>query len=398
MKRDYTDIYNKLIDNDLFLEWVYEPTDQLNEYWNNYILTHNGMEEPIKTLKDILKKIKVKEPIIAETDKVQVWNNINRQKRKKTRKRNLYLRIAGVAACFLCLFSISYLFFNQNKIDSSNINYLEIISQINDTITNRDKVTLKKGNDKVNVIDNGVLIYKGNGDVSIGDSIIRQETNKDPILCLDQLVVPYGRRANLTFSDGTRIWINSGTKLIYPTIFNEKYREIFVEGEIFISVAKDDNKPFIVKTENTETVVLGTQFNVSAYKNSNINSVVLVNGIVKVKNKTMKEYTKMLPSQIFNYDVETNKFDVKYVDVTQYIAWKDGYLILVSDPLDQVMSKLERYYNIRVFYELDSMKKIKVSGKLDLKDNIESVVKNIALTVPITYEIKDNNLIIKAKK
>ena len=86
-------------------------------------------------------------------------------------------------------------------------------------------------------------------------------------MCIRDRIVPVGRRSSITFADGTRLWVNSGSKVVYPVKFAKEKREIFVEGEIYLHVSRDEQKPFIVKTHQMDIKVLGTQFNVTAYEN-----------------------------------------------------------------------------------------------------------------------------------
>ena len=94
-------------------------------------------------------------------------------------------------------------------------------------------------------------------------------------------------RSSLTFSDGTKIWVNSGSKVIYPVSFEKKKREIYVEGEVYLDVTHDTSWPFVVRTQQVDVKVLGTSFNVSAYKDDSNMQVTLVEGKVEVNTNTM---------------------------------------------------------------------------------------------------------------
>jgi ferric-dicitrate binding protein FerR (iron transport regulator) len=212
---------------------------------------------------------------------------------------------------------------------------------------------------------------------------------------LNNLIVPYGKRVSLILSDGTKIWLNSGSRLVYPAVFEGKTREIFVEGEIFLEVSVNRKKPFVVKTSELVTEVLGTNFNVNAYKDEKNHSIVLVTGSVAVKNKTGKASTALKPNQMYDYDVDSRQYSVRDVDIYDYICWKYGFFHFTNEDLSTVLERLHKYYNIDIEYERQDIAGITVSGKLDLKENIENVLSSVALTGDFQYEMKENKIIIR---
>ena len=116
-----------------------------------------------------------------------------------------------------------------------------------------------------------VLAYDETGRITANEENLMHVSEKEPdLLSMIQLLVPAGKRSMITFPDGTKIWINSGTQLIYPSRFSSSKREIFVNGEVYLEVTKDANRPFIVKTEALDVKVLGTSFNVKAYTGEEI--------------------------------------------------------------------------------------------------------------------------------
>jgi ferric-dicitrate binding protein FerR (iron transport regulator) len=116
-----------------------------------------------------------------------------------------------------------------------------------------------------------------------------------------QLIVPTGKRASMIFADGSRVTVRPGSKVIFPTMFAQNEREIYVQGEAFLEVSKNKKRPFIVKTELMDVEVLGTSFDVSAYPGENEQSVVLVTGSVKVRSASSDE-TKIVPNQRYSFD------------------------------------------------------------------------------------------------
>ena len=221
-----------------------------------------------------------------------------------------------------------------------------------------------------------------------------QTVTDDAAAAFNQLIVPFGHSSNLTLSDGTRIWLNAGTRLIYPVSFKEKTREIYVEGEIYLEVAHDADHPFIVKTsQNMDIRVLGTHFDVKAYRGAPLQRVVLVSGAVQVsQNNTL---AKLLPNEMYETRNGGNAV-VKQVDPSYYISWTKGLYLTNDERLGEIFSDLMKYYGVDMKYD-SSVASLKCSGKLDLKDDFENVMKAISETAPIVYSRSNNKYYVHLK-
>ena len=198
------------------------------------------------------------------------------------------------------------------------------------------------------------------------------------------MIIPYGKRSTITFSDGTKAWVNSGTRLVYPVEFKKEQREVFVVGEIYIEVAEDKARPFIVKTSDIEVKVLGTKFNVSAYESDKTKNVVLVSGSVKVSAKSSnKDDVLLSPNQM--YSVTNGVAGVKNVDVNKYIMWIDGLYYFESAKLGDILNRLSRYYGKIIIYD-NTVAELRCTGKLDMKDEMQEILQGLTHTVPISYK------------
>ena len=198
----------------------------------------------------------------------------------------------------------------------------------------------------------------------------------------NQLIVPLGKRSMLTFAEGTKIWVNAGTRVVYPATFDNVKREIFVDGEVFLDVMPDKECPFIVKTKQHRIEVLGTSFNITAYEKDTIHNVVLVSGAVKISSPE-DETTFLSPSQLFTY--ANGAATVKTVDVDTYISWKSGVYQYNSERLGVLLQRLSRYYGIEI-YCMEPVSQLKCSGKLDLKDDLQQILHGIARMAPISIK------------
>lgn len=237
------------------------------------------------------------------------------------------------------------------------------------------------------------LLYNESGDITIlkeNERILenkRVETSK-----MNKLIVPKGKRSFLALSDGTKIWVNSGSVLEFPAVFGGNTREIKVQGEIYLEVAENKSKPFIVNTSGLTVKVLGTQFNISAYKDDQSSFVVLVEGAVEVLSAGGK--VDLLPRQMAS--VTGGSIKTESVDVNNYISWKDGFMQFASEPLSNIATRLMRYYDKTIICE-EGTADLKCTGKLVLFDNPEDVLETIANTNPVKFTLKDDIIYIGKK-
>ncbi|MDD4777243.1 MAG: FecR domain-containing protein, partial [Fermentimonas sp.] len=265
---------------------------------------------------------------------------------------------------------------------------------IGQTLPDEDNFLLKDG-EKIELANKSHIGLKADGKAVITDSSqISKELNL-ATANLNKLVVPYGKRTKLTLSDGTEVWLNSGTQLDFPTEFKDKSREIFVAGEIFINVATNYKKPFIVHAGNMIVNVTGTSFNITAYKDELSKTVVLVNGKVNIETDN-KYYTELRPNEkiVITEESVTREF----VETSEYISWKDGLLEFNSTPMSEVLKKIGRYYNVQFDKTEDvTLNDKTLSGKLFLSNNLDSVMTSISIISSTEYMRNENNITISKK-
>lgn len=203
----------------------------------------------------------------------------------------------------------------------------------------------------------------------------------------NQVIVPKGKRTCLTLSDGTKIYVNAASRVIYPTVFDADKRMIAVEGEAYLEVAHNAEKPFIVKTKGIDVRVLGTSFNVNAYEQNNI-SVVLVEGRVEV-NPDKKTRMLLEPAQMACLKNGVLRKE-KQVNTLKYTCWKDNVMLLEKEKVAEVLDKIARYYGVSIQYDKDAASR-KLSGKLNLCDSIESVLDIIKVSASLQMEKTGDN-------
>jgi len=309
----------------------------------------------------------------------------------KNKGRNKHI-IFSVAASIALLIGFSLIFYN--SIDPSIEDFVKNAPEVD--IKQVDSITLILNESSINLDEKKSKIhYSTSGkNISIGsEKIVTQEStiNNKPIF--NTLIVPYGKRTNLKLSDGTTVLLNSGSKLTYPAVFKGNFRTVFLDGEAIFDVTHNEERPFKVISESQEIEVLGTVFNVSHYSDDVIMNTVLKSGSIRLTYKdSEKKDLKLTPGMLASYNTNTFKVNSKQVSVNDYFSWKDGYLTLKSSSLKYIMTKLSRYYNVDIIIENKELAAQTFSGKLDLKENVEKVLKLIKETTDFEMDFHDGKI------
>lgn len=189
---------------------------------------------------------------------------------------------------------------------------------------------------------------------------------------MNTLYTPAGQRARLVLQDGTEVWLNAKSKLVYPAHFAGKERRVRVEGEAFFNVAKDSVKPFIVSAENVDMKVLGTQFNVYCYPDAEYIKTSLLEGSVHVFFPGRENEGVLLkPNQ--QVTVSEGKMEVRPIELEEYFLWRKGVYAFKNEPLIDILKKLELYYDVKIVVEDPSMFRETYTGKFRQRDSLDDV-------------------------
>lgn len=409
MTKDYTTYKaHQLLNDDYFLQSELHPTEKDQQFWQELQKENPSLAEEIDGARFFLKNIKksTEDTLLTAGEQKELWKRIqttNNLHDIKTKRISFIKITSAIAASLLVLLAYGWYTTIYNR---QEINYEAIIESIPSTDDPSENVQLILSEKKKLSIEGKEtqVEYKKEGNLSVNSQNIdvekaeeKEEKEVEEAISLNQLIVPIGKRSSITFADGSKLWVNSGSKVIYPTKFADNKREIFVEGEIYLDVIHDDNKPFIVKTKTMEVRDMGTQFNVTAYENGTSTDVVLVEGEVEVNIKGRKKST-LVPSQLFRYDYSNDKTYIQRVNTEDYVAWKDGYYSFKHQKMDVVLGKLCKYYGIKIDWD-DKVSQLTCSGKLDLKDDLEKVFHVLEQAAPIEIKQTDKyiNIIVKPK-
>jgi ferric-dicitrate binding protein FerR (iron transport regulator) len=211
-----------------------------------------------------------------------------------------------------------------------------------------------------------------------------------------EVYVPKGKQEHIIFQDGSEAYLNSDTRLRYPRKFGLSKREIFLQGEGYFNIATNKRRPFIVRINNTDVTVLGTSFNVHAFKEDNEMKILLDKGSI-VFNTPQNSY-QILPGQQAVYDVLTGKCVIDYVDKPYEVSvWKDNIVLFRDTPLADVIKTLNRRYNVE--FAILNPKALTYTYTLTTNQtSLENIVKELEKIAPVKFSIrKDNSIIVSLK-
>ncbi len=220
--------------------------------------------------------------------------------------------------------------------------------------------------------------------------LLHTNTPVDSTLHYSKLYVPCGQMGQITMSDGTQVWLNSGTTLRYPDRFGDKSRSVEVKGEAFFKVAKIPDKPFTINSTDLTVEVLGTSFNFSAYQKDNYSSVTLVEGKVAIHNDQGETVAKLQPGQMATKDKNTGSLNIKEVNTTSYSEWIDGKIFFDDERLDQIALKLERWFNVEISFDDPSLKSKRFNGTILKNKPIDQIMQALELLAPIQFHHQIN--------
>lgn len=206
------------------------------------------------------------------------------------------------------------------------------------------------------------------------------------------LTIPRGGEYQLSFPDGTKVWLNAETVLKYPVTFPKEIREVFLQGEAFFEVAKNANCPFIVHISGLEVNVLGTSFNIRAYQDEKEITTTLVSGAISLINAGNGNEFNLTPSE--QAVVSGQETHVKKVDVHPFIAWRNGRILFDEKTLEEIFSELSRWYNIEVDYADEDLKKLKFNIDVERYSEFNRILEILELTKKVKFKINGNKVII----
>ncbi|RKE04325.1 FecR family protein [Marinifilum flexuosum] len=232
-------------------------------------------------------------------------------------------------------------------------------------------------------------------DSKTGLEYSKGETSSNKLI-YNTLKTARGNEFSMQLADGTRVWLNADSELRYPVQFTGKNRKVYLKGEAYFDVVHDKDKAFIVNSYNQEVKVYGTEFCINAYSQEEIKTV-LVEGSVGVRASPKSAEEKLKPGELSLADMQLGTIEIQKVNVRPYIAWKDGDFVFENESLENIMLRLERWYNVKVFYMNEKCKDFRFSGDMERYADVSSLLYFIQETSNVKFEINKNTIVVMAK-
>lgn len=314
-------------------------------------------------------------------------------------KRRLYMNWwtwGGIAASLLLFVATGAIYWQSGR--SKEVVEIRASTQL---FPGHKNVILSLGGGQKVIVDStfsGKTVGRDCVAIQVEDGVLRYRQNAaiDEIPVFNELVVPPSGEYIVELVDGTKVYLNSDSRLRYPTSFGAMAeRRVFLEGEAYFIVSKG-GKPFIVETSREEVKVFGTEFNVMAYRNENVVQTTLIKGSVgvNVKGENKSDFRKIVPGEQFRLNKQSGEVKVETVDVFPYVAWKDGLFVSRNDDLESIMRKVSRWYDVEVFYQNQSLKEKRFFGIMKKQACLEEVLEIIAKAGNVQFNVNGRTVIV----
>ena len=326
----------------------------------------------------------------VETGEIQeAWvvfeKRVQGQRRIERRQRWVWVMsaVASVAIVICCWF----VYYRANTKQKLNVAVQKIVpGQYNAVLEMADGATYQLGEQQYFLqertgnqikVDSTVLSYLP----------VNNKSGLSQDIVYNKLSVPKGGEYRIELEDGTKVWINSASRLRYPVVFSGNIREVYLEGEAYFEVQREGDRPFIVHSGEQKVTVLGTSFGISCYASEANDYTTLVSGKVKVDFERGKQSFVLEPGMQVAYNKESGVAMERKVDVAEFVAWKDGKYIFKQKRLEDILSTLSRWYDFEVFYRNEDVKDVLFSGELRRFDDFSYLLRLIERTSDVKFVI-----------
>lgn len=323
---------------------------------------------------------------IANTAQIRIQDRII-PKTKTIRRNYTYYAVAALLAI---VFGLGFYFLRMRDRDEAGIE--ETFSQVQDVAPGGNKAILKFSDGSPIVLDSEKgKILTVDGSIVYGDG---QEVSAPKSNSLVTMSTPRGGQYQAVLPDGTKVWLNAESSIEFPVQFAKEERVVQVEGEVFFDVVHDADRPFKVKMERQQLTVKGTTFNVHAYKEEKSSYTTLLSGKVDIFTDKGKDI-KLIPGQTLSND--GSKLEVLQLNTESIVAWKDGYFIFDKEPLQSVMQKISRWYDVEIAYAPGDKVEEIFGGSISRGVNLSEVLNILEITGDVKFTIEGRKIIVHKK-
>ena len=381
------DNLSKYLEDIDFISWIFEPSDRLNSIWLNYQTANPEEVKNIRMARKVILQFRTVVQSLSEEEKITLFSRVLKQieeKQKSGKTKRFLFGFAKYAAVAILFFSIGALLFYQPEITNQAFYAFDSDEQIP---TSQAQLIRSNGENVIIGDQRSTISYQKTGELVINNDTLKSiKSDSKSSQTLNQLITPYGTTSEIILPDGTKVYLNAGSRLAYPDLFTGDTREVILLGEAYFEVKHDIKHPFVVLANDLSIKDLGTRFNVSAYPADGRIETTLAEGKVTIRQNNSGLFsrdTELIPGQLASYSRQTREMTVKSVNVEDYILWTQGMMKFETVDLNRIVKKLERFYNIRFQFDDSRLETLKISGKLELNEDRNEVLERIARTASV---------------
>ncbi|GAC1314747.1 MAG: DUF4974 domain-containing protein [Mucilaginibacter sp.] len=356
-------------------------------------------------LKHAWEQVKTQNEVFGSSKSEEILHNILQAKSEKKnvigisskRSFNSWIKICAAAAILIFIGIGACLYLNKPL----SAGFQEKLVQkrlIHDALPGGNKAVLTLADGKRIVLDgahNGVLAKQGNAEVKKARNGLLvynsdNSTAENQKITINTISTPRGGQYQVVLSDGSKVWLNAASSIQFPSFFKGKTRDVVITGEAYFEVARNAAMPFIVKTDHAVIEVLGTHFNVMAYKDERLMKTTLLEGSVKVRFGNSTNFLKPGQQALLNAAGQIKITD--NVDVDDEIAWKNGVFQFRDDDIETIMRQVARWYDVNISYE-GRIPVRQFTGKISRNVNASELLNMLKYT-GVNFQIEGKNIII----
>lgn len=337
----------------------------------------------------------------------KISKKITPEKEVQYSYRFYYLKSFSIAAMILLAITTGIYFYSNRTIEEKE-QFVEIDVK-NDILPGNNKAILtladgskislddaangllaSQGNTAITKTENGEIVYEKNG-YDKNKSIVNHSV-------INTIQTPKGGKYQVRLPDGSKVWLNSASTLIYPTTFTGNERKVKLNGEAYFEITSNKNKPFRVESDGQTVEVLGTNFNINSYDDEDFTKTTLLEGSVRVilnskfdvsgKNRLLKPGEQSLTNS------SQSGIRIENADTEKAIAWKNGYFKFRNTPIQEIMREVERWYDVELVYE-GKIPKDEFTGFVSNEVNISAVLKILEQSGGVKFSVKGKKIKVK---
>ncbi len=359
------------------------------ERWSDADRTHRQLLEDISR-KNFYTEKQVEDQVFNH---VAAFQKVLDRRQQNLKRKRLWQRWTAVAAVGVVAVGISFFFLSQSLGDKV-VARQEVVVEL-PAGSSRAVLTLADGQrmelagrmaDSV-LVEDGVRLNAGGERLTYS-----QESPVDLSTAYHTLEIPRKGEFQLMLADGTKVWINSESLIKYPVAFKGKERRVYLEGEAYFEVSKNENMPFVVDMGKAAVQVLGTSFNARAYRDENNVYATLAEGKIRLETPGRSMY--LAPDEQGIVDLTSGNISKKKVDIQLYVSWKDGRFAFQQQTLEDMMNTLSRWYDIQVFFESEALRQVTFTGNLKRYDGFNKIIELLEMTGMAHFKVEGNKVFI----